>query len=334
MESGAVTLGSKFYIERPTDEKFLFAISRRDSIISLKGARQMGKTSLLARGLQKAREMGAKVVLTDFQALSEEQLESPTKLFIALGEIFADALDLDVYPADVWKEKRSAATNFNKYIQNQVLAKAAKPIVWAMDETDRLFTYSYASEVFGLLRSWHNARALDPETPWQKITLAIAYATETHLIITDLNQSPFNVGLQLALDDFTLEQVQELNLRYGRPLPDESAIQQFYHLVGGHPYLTRRGLHEIATQKMDINNFVAQASDDDGPYGDHLRHLILLLKDSALKNEVKNNLAGKHCLSAETFYQLRSAGIMAGKSMQTMKPRCQIYAEYLKAHLQ
>ena len=59
-------MDSTFYIVRPTDEAFAEAIARRDSIVLVKGARQIGKTSLLARGLQHARHVGAKVVLTDF----------------------------------------------------------------------------------------------------------------------------------------------------------------------------------------------------------------------------------------------------------------------------
>src|SRR5262245_12044597 len=56
---GAVPLDSPFYVARKTDEEFYKAIARRDSIVLVKGARQVGKTSLLARGLQRARESGA-----------------------------------------------------------------------------------------------------------------------------------------------------------------------------------------------------------------------------------------------------------------------------------
>jgi len=31
--------------------------------------------------------------------------------------------------------------------------------------------------------------------------MAIAYATEAHMFITDMNQSPFNVGTRLSLAD-------------------------------------------------------------------------------------------------------------------------------------
>src|SRR5206468_9769560 len=91
-------------------------------------------------------------------------------------------------------------------------------LVWGLDEVDRLFNCPFSDVVFGLFRSWHNERSLNPEGPWGRLTLAIAYATEAHLFITDLNQSPFNVGTRLTLDDFTLEQVAELNRRYGSPL--------------------------------------------------------------------------------------------------------------------
>ncbi|HLJ54169.1 MAG TPA: protein kinase, partial [Chthonomonadaceae bacterium] len=47
---GAVNLDSSYWIVRPTEMQFRDAIARGDSIVLLKGARQMGKTSLLARG--------------------------------------------------------------------------------------------------------------------------------------------------------------------------------------------------------------------------------------------------------------------------------------------
>src|SRR5205814_806452 len=203
---GAVPLGSRFYIQRPSDSAFLTAISRRDSIVLVNGARQMGKTSLLARGLQQAREAGARVALTDFQWLGSEQLVSSDTLFRALGEALAEQLDLDTFPEEVWRPGTGASVNFQRYMRRAVLADGP-PVVWGLDEADRLFGCSFASEVFGLFRSWHNARALDPNGPWSKLTMAIAYATEAHLFITDINQSPFNVGTRVALSDFTVEQV-------------------------------------------------------------------------------------------------------------------------------
>src|SRR5260370_17683853 len=79
------------------------------------------------------------------------------------------------------------------------------------------FRSQKAGALFALFRSWHNERALDPSGPWSRLTLAIAYSTEVHLFITDLDQSPFNVGTRLTLDDFTLDQTAELNRPCGPP---------------------------------------------------------------------------------------------------------------------
>ena len=55
-------LDSRFYVRRPADALFRAAVERRDSIVLLKGAAQVGKTSLLARGLRDARAAGARAI--------------------------------------------------------------------------------------------------------------------------------------------------------------------------------------------------------------------------------------------------------------------------------
>jgi serine/threonine protein kinase len=333
--AGVVPLDSKFYITRPADEKFLAAITRQDSIILLRGARQMGKTSLLARGLQQARKAGARIVMTDFQKLNASDLESVETLYRTLGEWIADELDIPVRPEDVWDRRRGPSVNFERYLRREILEKIPTSLVWAMDEVDRLFMCPFGSEVFGLFRSWHNARVLEPMLTWQRLTLAIAYATEAHLFITDMNQSPFNVGTLLVLEDFTPDQVAELNRRYGSPLRTPEDLEKFCQLVGGHPYLANRGLYEIVYQGITCTAFQAQADRDEGVFGDHLRRiLILLAKDPELTEVVRGVLRGQTCCSsAKSFYRLRSAGVMTGDSGRDARLRCQLYVSYLERHL-
>jgi serine/threonine protein kinase len=331
---GAVPLDSEFYIVRPTDEEFCSAIARCDSIVLVKGARQMGKTSLLARGLQQAREAGSKIALTDLQTLNAVHLQSVDTLFMTLAESLTDQLDLDVSPKQIWNSERGASLNFNRYMRKAVLPNLESPLVWGLDEVDRLFACDFASEVFGLFRSWHNARSLDPTGPWQRLTLAIAYATEAHLFITDINQSPFNVGTRLGLQDFTVEQVSELNQRYGSPLHNGSEISRFYRLVGGHPYLVRRSLQELASKKTGIDLFEETADRDEGPLGDHLRRIMVLLAQDHLScDAVRAVLRGEGCPATESFYRLRSAGILSGDSSKDARPRCHLYETYLARHL-
>jgi class 3 adenylate cyclase len=329
---GAVPLGSAFYIARASDDAFLTAIGRQDSIVLVNGARQMGKTSLLARGLQTARDAGVRVALTDFQWLNGDQIASPDALFTALGEALADQLGLDIYPDAVWNSRSGASVNFQRYMRKVVLGEGS--LVWGLDEVDRLFSCPYSSEVFALFRSWHNARALDPAGPWSRLTLAIAYATEAHLFITDINQSPFNVGTRVTLADFNREQVEELNRRYGRPLRSPQEIGELYELVHGHPYLTRRCLQEMAEQRLSFAELHSVAESNEGPLGDHLRRILMLLaREPVLGDVMKGLLRGHPPTSADSFYRLRSAGLITGESPALARPRCRLYAAYLEKHL-
>jgi|HubBroStandDraft_1064217.scaffolds.fasta_scaffold01157_3 serine/threonine protein kinase/class 3 adenylate cyclase len=331
---GALPLDSKFYIVRPTDQDFYSAVGRNDSIILLKGARQMGKTSLMARGLQQARKAGARVVLTDFQKLNSSHLVSVDSLFLCLAQAIAEQLDLDAEPEDSWNARRGPSMNFERFLRREILSRINGHLVWGMDEVDRLFACDFGSEVFGLFRSWHNERSLDPSGPWQNLSLAIAYASEAHLFITDVNQSPFNVGTRLVLADLTVDQVRELNQRYGFPLSNESELERFYALLGGQPFLTQRGLHQMAERGLPFAEFTAGAARDEGPYGDHLRRIFVSLnQDPALCEVVRCVIGGKHSSSTESFYRLRSSGIVAGESARDMKLRCQLYEQYLSRHL-
>jgi hypothetical protein len=294
----------------------------------------MGKTSLLGRGLQQARASGYRVVLTDFRMLTAAHLSCAEAFFRALGSALADQLELDVLPEETWEARFGPGMNFNRYMRREVMRKVSAPIAWGLDEVDLVAACDFSSEFFGLLRFWYNLRVTDPEGPWRRLTLAITYATEAHLFITDANQSPFNVGTHMALDDFTIEQVTDLNQRYGCPLRDGAEVARFYRLVGGQPYLTRRGLHEMASQGIGIAEIEAEADHDAGVFSDHLRGLLIVLaRNPELAAAMLHVLHEQACPSAESFYRLRSAGVVVGHAAQEARPRCRLYAAYLARHL-
>lgn len=192
-----------------------------------------------------------------------------------------------------------------------------------------------------MFRTWHNERVLNPGGACSRLTLAIAYATEAYLFIKDQNQSPFNVGTKLVLDDFSFNEVANLHKRYGSPLMNEE-LRIFYQLVGGQPYLVRRGLNEIVSQDMRFDEFVAKADDefvskadqDDGVFDDHLRCMLMLLnREPELSDIVSKVIVGEPCPDYDSFYRLRSAGILRGDSKNDVRLRCEIYLKYLGKHL-
>ena len=336
---GAVPLGSSFYIARAADEEFFAALRRRDSVVLVKGPPQVGKTSLLARGAQAARENEAVVVSTHLHPIELETRPEALSLLLPLADEIADEIadktGIESNPREAWKSFLSPTVNFQRYLQRQVLEKMPQPLVWVIDDVDELFKCSDRDEVFGMFRWWHNLRAMEPAGPWQRLTLALAYATEAHLFITNPDQSPFNVGTRMTLEDFSLEQVAALNRCYGAPLGRDEEVAGFFDLTGGHPYLAQRGLYEMRRRKLGLAAIEDKADHEDGIFSDHLRRMrVLLEREPALCDLLRDLLRGQsQPLTTESFYRLCSAGIMTGDAPAEGRLRCDLYARYLKKHL-
>jgi hypothetical protein len=318
-------LDSPYYIRRPADEEFHQAVARRTSIVLVKGPRQVGKSSLLARALHKARQENASVVFTDIQALGSEDLRSADTFYQALARSIADQIAVKPPVPTTWNEHDSPNTNFSRYVQRTVLSAGQGSVLWGLDEVDRLLGREYAVDVFGLFRSWHNRRALDPAGPWRRLTLALAYATEPHLLITDVNQSPFNVGVRVELEDLTGAEVVALNECYGSPL-GAAALARLGALVGGHPYLLQCAFPELA-RGTTLEVMETNAARESGPLGEHLRHVRQLLqRDPAIERAMNEVLRTGTCPGRDSFYRLRSAGLIQGLSPSAAHPRCGLYA--------
>ena len=328
---GAVPLTSKYYVTREADEELREAIAGQESIILVKGPRQIGKSSLLARGIAQAREAGATVLLTDFQSLDSECLQSTATMYRCLICLMLDQLGRSESAESFWDEQRAPAANLERFMRNQVLNEHNQ-VFWGMDEVDRVFTCPFYSDFFGLLRSWHNRRAMDPTGAWNRLMMVITYSTEAHAFISDLNQSPFNVGIPLELRDFDLRQLGDLNQRHGNILKNLADLQDFFDLTGGHPFLVRRGLFWLADRKMSYADLKRSALDEGGPYGDHLRRFqVLLQMHDELKQEVQNVLTKQPVTSQQAFYRLRSAGVLSGASHTAPSVRCKLYDGFLRS---
>jgi hypothetical protein len=252
----------------------------------------------------------------------------------ALLHGFQRQLRLDTKPEAYWESAMSANDNLDGYIQDVVLAEGSGTIVWCIDEADRIFDQAYRGSVFGLFRSWHNARAEGRDNIWNRFILVMTYSTEAHLFIPDLHQSPFNVGTKIALEDFTPDQVQELNLRHESPLQAGAELQRLNDLIGGHPYLTRLCLYALKYQSLSLDDLDEHSRQDFGLFNDHLEHLYAGVRmDAELTAGLRSLLMGEPVMSQMTFVRLRAAGIVAGNSISSARSRCGLYREFFGRRL-
>jgi hypothetical protein len=292
--------------------------------------------------------MGAQVGSVDFQNLNFDRLKTIDDFFSTLATLLIKRLGLGFTYKDCWDGISKGSENFRDFAI-RALNTTDEHMVWGMDEVDRLFSCDYGSEVFGLFRSFHNARATEPRQPWNRLTLAMAYATEARLFIKDQNQSPFNVGERLELSDFSDVEVEWLNSKLrdecdlSSPPLSQTDLKAFYNLLNGHPFLVRASLDAMIRDNLTWKQFEAVILDERGLFGEHLRRILELLNRdedmraavvTILKSEafpVKDS-KGNPLQLEDITYRLESSGLMSGK-LPRMRPRCKLYEIYLKRHL-
>ena len=331
---GTMDAESRFYIEREGDGVVRRALERQGVTITIKGPRQMGKSSLLMRVIQRAQVAGREAVYLDLQQFDQEVLAEADRFYIQFCQAMAEQLGLPDGTAEAWAAGGGNNQLATRYVQNQVLKPLNRPLLLAMDEVDRLFEAEYRSDFFAMLRGWHNNRASPVPLfrPWKQLDLALVTATEPYHLIANLNQSPFNVGEVIPLDDFSAEQVADLNQRHGAPLAP-GLLAQLMALLHGHPYLVRRALYLVAGGQMPVERVLEQAASDYGPFGDHLRyHLFRIVDNKALRAGLRQVIRSNRCDDEKTSRLLIAAGL-ARQEGGAVLPRCPLYGSYFGEHL-
>lgn len=330
MPEGTMDTQSAFYVERPSDAIAIRTIAQRGVTIAIKGPRQVGKSSLLIRAIEAAVNAGKRVAFLDFQLFDKSALTDAELFFRGFCSWLTYELDMEDRVEEYWKTPLGNSQRCTRYVQRHILKELGKPLVLAMDEVDKVFDADFRNDFFGMLRSWHNSRATTPI--WKQLDLTLVTSTEPYQLIDDLNQSPFNVGLVIELQDFTPEQVANLNQRHGFPL-NSSEERQLIMLLGGHPYLVRRALYLVASQQISTAELFANATADSGPFGDHLRrHLSLLHDKTELIQGLLQIIRQNSCEDKRIFWRLRGAGLVREEG-RVILPRCQLYAEYFRENL-
>ncbi|OYE00853.1 AAA-like domain-containing protein [Nostoc sp. 'Peltigera membranacea cyanobiont' 232] len=330
MPEGTMESQSDFYVERSSDALALQTIERQGVTITIKGPRQLGKSSLLIRTINTAVNAGKRVALLDFQLFDKAALTNAELFFRQFCTWLTDELEMTDKVDEYWNMPLGNSQRSTRYVGRYLLKEFGNPLVLAMDEVERVFDTDFRSDFFGMLRSWHNSRAT--AAIWKQLDLALVTSTEPYQLIDNLNQSPFNVGQVIDLEDFTAAQVADLNRRHHSPL-NPNQEQQLIALLGGHPYLIRLALYSVASGRLSATELFAKATTDNGPFGNHLRnHLFRLHNKQELVQAMFQIIRQNICEDERIFFRLRGAGLVRREGRMVL-PRCQLYAEYFREHL-
>ncbi len=321
---GAIRIDDPFYVTRAADGIVNAASGGVGETIVIKAARQMGKSSLLVRYLASCREAEKDIVYLDFQSFTDADL---TEYPILLQRIAAELLRaLDLSGPGV--ASIESQLDFVHFIEDHVLKQISGPLTLGFDEVDRLLGRPYQGDFFGMLRTWHNNRA-NPLALWAEVDLALVIATEPYLLIESGDQSPFNVAVPIELACLGEDGVADLNEYYGRPLKGRQ-LAQLFELLAGHPYLTRLAFFRVVGEGRAFDQVSGDAEQPDGPFGDHLRAMLMLLQQQpqllvALKKLIRDGTQP----DSETYFRLHGAGLACRRG-DRIEPGNMLYARFFK----
>ncbi|MDA0866100.1 MAG: AAA-like domain-containing protein, partial [Cyanobacteria bacterium] len=334
---GQVRLASAFYVERsPHDGLCHEEILKPGALIRIKAPRQMGKTSLMARILYQAGEQGYQAIPLSFQHADQEIFSSLKQLLQWLCVRVARKLRLPPRLEEFWTDAYGSKDNCTAYFEDYLLPEISTPLVLGMDEVDRVFQYpAIVDDFFGLLRAWYEEAGYGSHQSslWEKLRLIVVHSTEVYIPL-DINQSPFNVGLPIDLQEFTPDQVTNLAERHGLQW-SAAQIQQLMTLVGGHPYLVRVAFYYIVQRQLTLDQLLDSAPTESGIYGDHLRrHLWNLHRNDTLAQAFSQVLAEQNPVSMESekAFKLHSLGLVRLKGNGVI-PRFDLYRKYFSDRL-
>ena len=329
---GAVALNSPFYLERSRCESVCYeTINQPGSLIRIKGAKCMGKTSLVKRILEQGQLQGKKIVYLDFLSIERPILKDLGRLLPWLCAMVSLELKLDNRVRQYWGADLGFIGNNQNctfYLEKSILAETTGEIVLALDNVDKLFSYEEVIEdFFDLIRSWHEKGKTHHS--WARLKLILAHSTEVYVPL-DIHKSPFNVGVPILLEELTYTQVEHLASLHQLDW-DRTQINKLMDIVGGHPYLLSLAMYHInKDSSFTIDRFIQEASSETGICGNLLRSLLDTVEQSpelgsALNQLLKSNEPIE--LNSRQAYQLYSLGLVKLQD-NLVSFRCKLYQNY------
>lgn len=238
------------YVKRPADDE-LFRHLMAGEFCYVLTPRQMGKSSLMVRTAQRLREQNIKTAIVDLTQIGT--VENPEEWYKGILTQIIRRLSLAIDLGKWWGEKGDVPA-VQKFIGffGDVLSETTEQIIIFVDEIDSTLNVSFRDDFFAGIRSIYNTRAEQSE--YKRVSFVLLGVASPADLISDTARTPFNVGVSILLQDFSIEDTDVLQKGLDRIFSGKGKdiLKRIFFWTNGHPYLTQKICREVV-EKNEIN---------------------------------------------------------------------------------
>lgn len=235
---GTLDPSAESYVVREADDKLFEALARGEYVYLL-DSRQKGKSSLVARTIQRLKREGVITIKLDLQRIGANV--SPDQWYAGLLAGLGQDLGLHKELFEYWSAHQQVGplARFAGAIASVLLPQSTGSLVIIIDEIDFVRSVEFSTdEFFACIRDFYNRRHSD--TAFSRLTFCLVGVATPGQLIRNSEVSPFNIGTRIELSDFALGEYGQFARAldvYGKD--GARLIERIHYWLGGHPYLTQ-----------------------------------------------------------------------------------------------
>jgi len=237
---GTLKPGVPSYVERRADTELFDSLLAGEFCYALT-ARQMGKSSLMARTAKRLEEAGVRSAIVDLTQIgSERGTQAAAQWYFGIVNKIHQQLGIDA-PLRTWWQERTdlpPVQRLTDFFRELVLTHCPGRVVIFVDEIDSTIGLSFADDFFAALRACFNIRATEPA--FERLTFVLLGVATPDQLIQDPARTPFNIGKKIDLTDFNPDEARSLAPGLHADSGEaEGRLERILYWTGGHPYLTQ-----------------------------------------------------------------------------------------------